>query len=1080
MHKKNLIITYSIAGIITLGIAICTVEAAAQQALPVQSSPSTESSGRSLKSVSSPDSAADIFKGLKYRNIGPNRGGRSTAASGSAARKNEYYFGATGGGLWKTTDGGLTWAPVTDGQLGSSSVGAVGISESNPDIVYIGMGETEFRGNIMQGDGVYKSIDAGKTWINVGLKPTQAIARVRVHPTNPDIVYVAALGHPYNHNADRGVFRTTDGGKTWKKVLYKSDKAGAEDLIIDPSDPKVLYAALWQVYRTPWKMWGGGEDCGLYKSTNGGDTWTELTKNPGMPKGPFGKIGVTVSPANPKRVWAIIEADSGGVYRSDDAGMTWKYINKDRKLRQRAFYYSRLYADPKDTNVVYGLNVGFFKSTDGGVKFDKTIRVPHGDNHDLWIDPADPMRMVTANDGGGSVSVNGGKTWTDENFPTAQLYHIMVTKDFPYHVAGAQQDNSTIAVPSEGWSYMQARQNTLKRDMWSYAVGGGESGYIAQDPKNLDVFYAGSYSALLTRINRKTGEVKDIEPYPRYFMGEAPKDIPERWQWTFPIVFSPVDPTRLYVCSQHVWLTTDEGHSWKKISPDLTLADTSTLGMSGGILTNDMTGVEVYATVFALAPSNHDVKTIWAGSDDGLVHITRDGGTSWQNITPPDMLKHTRVSIIDESRHKPGTAYIAAKRYQMGDRAPYIWKTQDYGKSWKKIVNGLPFGEFVHAVREDIIRPGLLFAGTEYGVWMSFDDGANWQPLQLNLPNTQVSDLVVTEKDLVVGTHGRSIYILDDINPLREYKTEIANKHVFFFKPGNSVRRAQNAVFQYYLKKQVDSLKIEILDSTGALVQTFNGYKAKADSAKAAIAAGQVNPKSDSVVGVIPSVQSAKPKTDSAAAAPPEDEGDEFFAPRAKPPGTLAGINQFEWDLHYPGATDFKGMILWGARITQGPWALPGKYQARLTAAGETITHPFEILFDPRIPHVTIADLKEQFKLAMELRDKTSKANETVVQIRNIKETLNKKKNITPVEKKLIQQLSTIEETLYQVKNESNQDPLNFGIRLNNRIASLWKIVESGDGKPTAASYQVTKELTEELDKQVNEVKKIANPKKAF
>jgi photosystem II stability/assembly factor-like uncharacterized protein len=428
---------------------------------------------------------ADLLKGLKYRNIGPYRGGRSTAAAGSASRKNEYYFGATGGGLWKTTDAGFSWAPVTDSQMNSSSVGAVGISESNPDIVYIGTGESEFRGNIMQGDGVYKTTDAGKTWKNIGLKETQTIARIRVHPTNPDIVYAAALGHPYDRNEERGVYRTRDGGKTWKKVLYKSNKAGAEDLIIDPTNPDVIYAAFWEVYRTPWKMWGGGEDCGLYKSTDGGDTWIELTNKPGMPKGPLGKIGVTVSPVKPGRVWAIIEADSGGVYRSDDAGMSWKYINRDRKLRQRAFYYSRIYADTKDSNTIYGLNVGFVKSTDGGKTFNKTIRVPHGDNHDLWIDPNDPMRMVTANDGGGSVSVNGGKTWTDEDFPTAQLYHVIVTNDFPYHVAGAQQDNTTIAVPSEGWTHINARTNSVKRGGWSYAVGGGESGYIAQDPKIL-------------------------------------------------------------------------------------------------------------------------------------------------------------------------------------------------------------------------------------------------------------------------------------------------------------------------------------------------------------------------------------------------------------------------------------------------------------------------------------------------------------------------------------------------------------------------------------------------------------------
>jgi photosystem II stability/assembly factor-like uncharacterized protein len=791
--------TYCLAAAFGLFLAAQGTGAFAQQAMSAE--PPAAVSGGAGGTVS----AADVFKGMKYRNIGPNRGGRSLTIAGSPSRKNEYYFGAVGGGLWKTTDGGLNWAPVTDGQLGSSSVGAVAVAESNPDIVYIGMGETQFRGNIMQGDGVYKSTDAGKTWTNIGLKNTQAISRVRVHPTNPDVVYVSALGHPYGPNVDRGVFRTKDGGKTWQKVLYKSDKAGAADLIIDRTNPNVLYASIWEVYRTPWKMWGGGGASGLFKSTDGGDNWIELTNKPGMPKGPVGKIGVTVSPADPNRVWAVVEADSGGVYRSDDAGMTWKYVNNERKLRQRAFYYSRLFADPKDKNTVYGLNVGFFKSTDGGVKFDKTITVPHGDNHDLWIDPTDPTRMGTSNDGGGAVSENAGKTWTDENFPTAQLYHIIATNDFPYHVAGAQQDNSTIAVTSEGWDFMMARQNTTKRNQWAYAVGGGESGYIAQDPKNPDIFYAGSQGALITRIDRRTGQTRDIQPYPRFFSGEPASALPERWQWTFPIMFSPVDPTRMYICSQHVWLTTNEGQTWKKISPDLTLADTATMGKSGGVITNDMNGPEIYATVFALAPSYQDVNTIWAGSDDGLVHVTRNGGTSWQKITPPDMPKYTRISIIEASRHKPGTAYICGKRYQLDDRAPYIWRTDDYGKTWTKIITGIAADDYVHVVREDIRRPGLLYAGTEHGVYVSFNNGQNWEELRLNLPNTQVSDLAVTENDLVVGTHGRSIYVLDEIGPLREFQPDIIKGKAFLFKPGNAVRRVQNAMIQYYLPAAVDS-----------------------------------------------------------------------------------------------------------------------------------------------------------------------------------------------------------------------------------------------------------------------------------
>ncbi len=969
-----------------------------------------------------------VFKGMTWRNIGPTRGGRSLGASGSPGRKQEYYFGAVGGGLWKTTDGGQSWSPVTDGQITSSSVGAVAVSETNPDIVYIGTGETQLRGNIMQGDGVYKTTNAGKTWTNMGLKNTQAIARVRIHPTNPDIVYVAALGHPYGPNEERGIFRTTDGGKTWKKVLYKGDKAGGVDVIIDRTNPSVLYASIWEVYRKPWKMWGGGGASGLFKSTDGGDTWTELTRKPGMPKGTVGKIGVTVSPVDPNRVWAIVEAEDGGVYRSDDAGMTWKHVNDERKLRQRAFYYSRIYADPLDKNGVYCLNVNFYKSTDGGVKFNKTITVPHGDNHDLWIDPADSTRMIASNDGGGAVSVNGGKTWTDENFLTAQLYHITTTTDFPYHVAGAQQDNTTVAVASEGWTNQLVKTNSIKKAEWGYEVGGGESGYIAQDPKNPDVFYAGSQGALLTRYDRRTGQTRDVQVYPRFFSGEPASALPERWQWTYPIVFSPKDPNRLYVCSQHVWMSTNEGQSWEKISPDLTLADTTTLGKSGGLITMDMNGPEIYATVFALAPSYHDVNTIWAGSDDGLIHITRDHGKSWQNITPPDLPKHSRVSIIEASRHKPGTAYVAAKRYQMDDRTPYLFKTNDYGKTWKKIITGLRADDYAHSIREDITRPGLLYAGMEHGIWVSFTDGETWQPLQLKLPDTQVSDIQVTEKDVVIGTHGRSIYVLDDVAPVREFTAELGKKPVHLFKPYYAVRRVQPAVFQYYLAKQADSVKIEILDAAGTVIQTFKGDKPK------------------------------YPK--------PDEDDDDAGKPKVTLPTTAAGLNRYEWDLRYPGATYFKGMILWGARPTSGPLAVPGQYQVRLTVGDQSFTQPFEIRLDPRLKGVTTADVQQQFTLAMKLRDQTSKANDAVIQIRTVKEKLAKQPD-SPANKKLKEQLSIIEENLYQIRNQSGQDPLNFPIKLNNRLAALWRSVETGDATPTDGSYKVYDELSADLDRQL-------------
>jgi photosystem II stability/assembly factor-like uncharacterized protein len=670
-----------------------------------------------------------MFRGLRWRSIGPARGGRSQAVAGSAARPLEYYFGATGGGLWKTTDGGVTWRPVSDKFFTSSSVGAVAVSESNPDVVYVGMGETELRGNILQGDGVYKSVDGGKTFTHVGLEKTLAIARIRVHPGNPDIVYVAALGDPYGPNEDRGIFKTSDGGKTWTKSLFRDGKTGAVDLALDPKNPDVLYAGLWEVSRTPHSLSSGGAGSGLFKTTDGGASWTELTKNDGLPKPIWGKIGVTASGADSNRVYAIIEAADGGVFLSDDAGKTWKKVNEDRRLRQRAFYYTRIYADPQTKDTVYILNTGIYRSTDAG-KTIRAMRVPHGDNHDLWIASNDPKRMINSNDGGANVSTNAGESWTDQDFPTAQFYNVITTAHVPYHVCGAQQDNSTACVPSSG-------EGTL------YAVGGGESGYIAPDPADTDVFYAGSYGGLLTRINRRTGEERAINVWPDNPMGFSSIDIGERFQWTYPIVFSPTDPNTLYATSQHVWKTTNAGQSWERISSDLTRHDPATMGPSGGPITLDQTGVETYAVVFTLAPSAVDGRVIWAGSDDGYVHVTRDAGKNWERVTPPDLPDFTRISLIEASPHEAGTAYLAGNRYQRADRAPYVYKTSDYGKTWTKIVNGLPPGDYARAIREDKKRKGLLFLGTENGIYVSFDDGANWQSLRLELPVTPVHGIEI-------------------------------------------------------------------------------------------------------------------------------------------------------------------------------------------------------------------------------------------------------------------------------------------------------------------------------------------------
>ncbi|MGN6592115.1 MAG: WD40/YVTN/BNR-like repeat-containing protein, partial [Terriglobales bacterium] len=704
---------------------------------------------------------ASLFKNLQWQNLGPARAGRSIASAGSAARPFEYYSGATGGGLWKTTDGGATWAPVTDGKIQSSSVGAVAVAASNPDIVYIGMGEKELRGNIMQGDGVYKSTDGGKTWRHMGLTDTQIISRIRIDPQNPDIVYVAALGHPSAPNAERGVFKSTDGGQTWKKILFRDDKTGAVDLSMDAHDPNVLYAALWEAWRVSWGMSSGGPGSGLFKTTDGGATWKEITRNPGLPQGVIGKIGVTVSPVDANRVYAVVEAHDGGVYRSDDAGATWTLVNNENTLRQRAFYFSDLVADPQQKDTLYGGNVGFYRSTDAGKTW---RRVRGGDTHDVWIDPSNDQRMVVSNDSGSTVSVNGGKTWTKEDYSTAQLYHVALTKDDPYQVCGAQQDSGTICVQSTGGGRFGGG------GMWSpgYDVGGGESGYIAPSPLDPNIFYAGSQGALLSRFDRRTGESRDIEPYPRFFSGESSASLPERWQWTFPIVFNNFDPHTLYTSSQHLWKTTNDGQSWTKISPDLTLHDPKTLGDSGGPITHDMNGPEVYATIFTIAPSHKEAGTIWTGSDDGLIFITRDGGAHWTNVTPPEMPHLGRVSLIDASPTAAGTAYAAVERYLQNDRAPYIFRTSDYGKTWQKIVNGIAPDDYVHAVRADLERPGLLYAGTEHGFYISFDNGDHWQSLRLNMPDEQVSDIALAPHDVVISTMGRGFWTLRNMDILRQ------------------------------------------------------------------------------------------------------------------------------------------------------------------------------------------------------------------------------------------------------------------------------------------------------------------------
>jgi photosystem II stability/assembly factor-like uncharacterized protein len=1001
-----------------------------------------------------PTPEAKLIEGYSWREIGPFRGGRVTAVAGVAGQPQVYYMGATGGGVFKTTNGGTSWTPVTDGQVKTGSVGALAVAPSDPNVVYAGMGESCIRGNVSHGDGVYRSSDAGNTWTHVGLRETMQIGRIRVHPRDPDLVYVAALGHTWGPNPERGLFRSKDGGKTWSKVLFVDDKTGAVDLAMDPSNPNVLYAGTWQVQRTPWSLESGGPGSALYKTTDAGDSWKKLDGK-GLPKGPWGRVAVSVSASRTERLYAVIEADEGGVFRSDDAGSTWQRTNDERKLRQRAWYYSHVYADPVEPDTVYVLNVQFFRSKDGGRTF-QPIRTPHSDNHDLWIAPEDPRRMVEGNDGGATVTFDGGESWsTLDNQPTAQFYHVIADDRFPYYVYGAQQDNSTVAIASRsGEAGIGARD-------W-YEVAGCESGYIAPKPADPDVTYAGCYGGYIGRKDERTGQERAIAVWPDNPMGWGAEGMKYRFQWTFPIVASRHDKDLLYAAGNVVFRTRNEGSSWEAVSPDLTRNDKAKLGPSGGPITKDNTSVEYYGTVFALAESPRDAQVLWAGSDDGLVHVTRDGGKSWTNVTPKGLAEWSRVSQIDASPHDAGTAWLAVNRYQLDDYRPYAYVTTDYGQTWRSMAAGLPADSFVRVVREDPVRRGLLFAGTETGVHVSFDAGASWQPLQRNLPVVPITDLIVKDADVVVATQGRSFWSLDDIAALRESKPELASAaaHLFQVSPayrfGGAEGRgavgknpAYGARIRYLLKeapKEGEEIKLEILDSKGALVRSFSSKEEKKEEK--------------------------------------DEGGDDDERPRSAGPKTLPakpGVNSFSWDLRYPEASKFKGLILWAGQ-TAGPRVVPGRYEARLTAAGQTLTQAFEVKKDPRVG-ASDADLAKQQELLLEIRDELTTAHDAIGRLRGVRDqakTAAERAKGSPAEKAvqdaaeaLGKKLTAVEEALYQTKNRSSQDPLNYPIRLNNKLAALAGIVGSADAAPTEQSYAVFDELKARIDAELKALAKV-------
>jgi photosystem II stability/assembly factor-like uncharacterized protein len=1001
-----------------------------------------------------PPLEARLVEGLSWREIGPFRGGRVTAVAGVPGQPLVFYMGATGGGVFKTTNGGTSWAPITDGQLKTGSVGALAIAASDPNVIYLGMGESCIRGNVSHGDGVYRSNDAGKTWVHLGLERTMQIGRIRVHPRNPDLVYVAALGHTWGPNPERGVFRSKDGGKSWEKVLFVDDKTGAVDLAMDPSNPQVLYAGTWQVQRTPWSLDSGGPGSALYKTTDGGDNWKKLDGK-GLPKGPWGRVGVSVSPARPERLYAAIEAAEGGVFRSDDAGATWQRTNEERKLRQRAWYYTHVYADPVEPDTVYVLNVQFFRSKDAGKTFEP-IRVPHGDNHDLWIAPEDPRRMVEGNDGGATVSFDGGESWSSlDNQPTAQFYHVIADDQFPYHLYGAQQDNSTVEIASRSDG-----RGIGVRD-WR-AVGGCESGFVAPKPGDPEVSYAGCYGGYIGRLDSRTGQERAIAVWPDNPMGWGAEGMKYRFQWTFPIAASRHDKDVLYTAGNRVFRTTDEGSSWQAISPDLTRDDKTKQGPSGGPITKDNTSIEYYDTIFALAESPKDKDLLWAGSDDGLVHVTRDGGKTWSNVTPKGLPEWSRISQIDPSPHDAGTAWLAVNRYQLDDYRPYAYVTTDYGASWRAIASGLPADSFVRVVREDPVRRGLLFAGTETGIHVSFDAGASWQPLQRNLPVVPVTDLIVKNDDLVVATQGRAFWSLDDISVLRQAAPELASASVHLFAPSAAYRfggpEGRGAVgknppygarIRYLLKqapKEGEELKLEILDSKGALVRSFSSKE-------------------------------KKPEANA-------DEGDDDARPGAAAPPPLpakAGLNSVSWDLRYEGASKFKGLILW-AGGTDGPRVAPGRYDVRLTVGGQTLSQPFEVRKDPRLA-VSDADLVRQQKLLLEMRDELSAANDAISRLRGVRDQVKvaverakggaAEKPVREAGDALDGKLTAVEEALYQTKNRASEDPLNFPIRLNNKLAALASGVASADAAPTEQDYAVYDELKTKIDAELSTLDRV-------
>ena len=975
-----------------------------------------------------------LFGGLEWRNIGPFRGGRSASVTGVRGKPNLYYFGSTGGGVWKTLNGGQTWKNISDGFFGGS-IGAVEVAPSDNNVIYVGGGEQTMRGNVSFGYGMWKSTDAGETWEKSGLEKTNHIPRIRVHPDNPDIVYAAVLGDLFKDTKDRGIYKSTDGGKTWKQTLFVNESAGAVDLIIDPNNSRILYASTWKVRRTPYDMSSGGEGSALWKSKDGGETWQNISANKGLPKGIWGISGITVSPVNSNRLWAVIENEDGGVYRSDDGGKTWNKVNSERDLRQRAWYYSRIYADPKSEDIVYVVNVSYHKSKDGGKTFTASY-ANHGDHHDLWIDPDNPDRMIIGDDGGAQVSFDGGGHWsTYHNQPTAQFYRVTTDNHFPYRIYGAQQDNSTVRIAH------RTGGGGIGEDDWE-PTAGCECGHIAVDPMNDDIVYGGCYLGVIDRYDHDTQLNRGVDVWPDITLGHGAESAHYRFQWNFPIFFSPHDPKKLYTASNHLHVTTNEGQSWKEISPDLTRNDTSKLHSSGGPITKDNTTVEYYCTIFAAAESPRVKDLLWTGSDDGLIHVSQDGGVHWKNVTPAFLPEWIQINSLEPDPHSDGGCYVAATMYKSGDYKPYLLRTKDYGQTWQYINTGIADNHFTRVIRSDPEAKGTLYAGTESGMYISFDDGDHWQPFQLNLPIVPITDLTIKNNNLIAATQGRSFWIMDDLAQVHQLLSAPKGKYQLF-QPANSYRMtgasykseetgtnyAGGLIAFYNLPadiKKEDTLSITLFEMNGdTIVKYSTDHKEKAY---------QLTPKK--------------------------------------------GINKFNWNLRYSPAKRFDGMVMWAAEMG-GPMAIPGEYKVEINYNDTIQQKTFTLLKDPR-SSATPADYALYHDFASEVRDKITEAHEAIIEIRDVRSQLNNYKErvkddtILVNEIKHIDSLMTdVEESLYQTKNRSSQDPLNFPVRLTNKLAYLNSILGNGEYPPTDQAYEVRKELEGLIDAELMKYEKI-------